>query len=306
MKVYRKILVPLDGSKFAEKALHYAGGLVQRLQIAEVILLHVYTPGDRNPTLMRQAYINQATDIIRSNAGEMDGAESGGTVKATGELVAGNPSEEILLYADRNEVDLIVIATHGRSGINRWATGSVAYKVLRVSNVPVWLVRAGVPEKIIQNRSPGGKILVPLDGSKEAELVLPQVEALARQWGTELVEVVLLRVCKPPDISSDYPPGMSLSWEENLEHETLKCKLEAGPYLAGVEKRLKQSGLRVRTEVLAGKPAEKISSYADENDFSLITMVIHGRSGISRWAYGETAETVMLKAFTPIFLVRPQ
>ena len=227
-------------------------------------------------------------------------------IKATGEVVAGNPSEEILRYADKHDIDLIIMATHGRSGINRWAMGSVAYKVLRASNVPVWLVRAGVSEEIIEDRSASGKILVPLDGSREAEVVLPHVEALAKQWGAELVEVVLLRVCKPPAVSSDYPPDMPLSWEEHLEQETLKCKLEAGPYLAGVEKRLKQSGLRVSIKVLAGKPAEKISSYGDENDFSLITMVIHGRSGISRWAYGETAETVMLKAFTPIFLVRPQ
>ncbi|MCK5577186.1 MAG: universal stress protein [Dehalococcoidales bacterium] len=295
--MYSKVLVPLDGSKFSEKALSYARGLFRRLQVAEVIILHVYDPGDRNLTLMRQAYVSQAATVIKSGDG---------MIKATGEVVAGNPSEEILRYADKHDIDLIIMATHGRSGINRWAMGSVAYKVLRASNVPVWLVRAGVSEEIIEDRSASGKILVPLDGSREAEVVLPHVEALAKQWGAELVEVVLLRVCKPPAVSSDYPPDMPLSWEEHLEQETLKCKLEAGPYLAGVEKRLKQSGLRVSIKVLAGKPAEKISSYGDENDFSLITMVIHGRSGISRWAYGETAETVMLKAFTPIFLVRPQ
>jgi nucleotide-binding universal stress UspA family protein len=99
---------------------------------------------------------------------------------------------------------------------------------------------------------------------------------------------------------------MPLSWEEHLEKETVMCKLEAGPYLAGVEKRLKNSGLKVRSEVLVGKPAEEISSHADDNKFSLITMVIHGRSGISRWAYGSVAEKVMLSASTPVFLVRPR
>jgi nucleotide-binding universal stress UspA family protein len=295
--MYSKILVPLDGSKFSEKALSYARGLLGRLRVAEVIMLHVYDPKDKSLTLMRQAYMNKVVDVIKS--GNV-------MIRADGEMVAGNPADEILRYADNNGIDLIIMATHGRSGINRWAMGSVTYKVLRASHVPVWLVRSGVSDKIIEDRSSRGKILVPLDGSKEAELVLPHVETLAKQWGVKLMEVVLLRVCKLPAVSSDYPPDMPLSWEEHIEKETLMCKLEAGPYLDGIKKKLKQSGLRVHTEVLAGKPAEKIANYADESDFSLITMVIHGRSGISRWAYGETAESVMIKAYTPIFLVRPQ
>lgn len=293
--MYQRLLVPIDGSELAEIALDYAKGLVNRLPGIMVFLLHVRGSEERHLAPMRRAYIDQAAAAIRSQA---EGAK--------GELVTGNPAEEILRYADKNDIDLIVMATHGRSGISRWATGSVAYKVLRASKVPVWLVGAGVTEEIIRDKSPGGRILVPMDGSRLSELVLPDVERLAKQWGTGLVEVVLTRVCEPPTISSDYPEAMPLSWEDHVEKETVMCKLEAGPYLAGVEKRLKNSGLRVRSEVLVGKPAEEISSYANDNKFSLITMVIHGRSGISRWAYGSVAEKVMLSASIPVFLVRPQ
>ncbi len=301
--MYKKMLVPLDGSELAELVFSYAKELAGRLGV-EVILLNVYSPQEQGLIPMRRAYIERAAEITMQQSERVQLSE--GTVEARGELAMGNPAEEILRFADKNGIDFILMATHGRSGINRWAMGSVAYRVLRASKVPVWLVRAGVSEKIIHDKLPIRKILVPLDGSKLAELVLPHVETLAKQWGTELVDVVLLRVCGPPVISSDYPPAMPLSWEEHVEQETVKCKLVAGSYLAEVEKRLKDAGLKVRSEVLLGKSADEIVDYADKNHFSLTVMVIYARSGISRWAYGSVTEKVMLGVSTPVFLVRPQ
>jgi len=99
---------------------------------------------------------------------------------------------------------------------------------------------------------------------------------------------------------------MPLSWEKHVELETAKCKLVAGPYLAKIEKRLKDAGLKVRLEVPLGKPDDEIIDYAIKNHVSLIAMVTHGRSGISRWTYDSVAEKVMLAAFTPILLVWSQ
>jgi nucleotide-binding universal stress UspA family protein len=182
--------------------------------------------------------------------------------------------------------------------------GSVAYKVLRSANIPVWLVREGVAEEILEDRLPKRKILVPLDGSKLAESVLPYVESLAKQWGGGKVEIVLLRAYQPPEVSADYPSDMPLSWEEHVELEAAKCKLVVGPYLVDIEKRLQDTGLKVHKEAPLGNPDEKIINYARDNKVSLIAMITHGRSGISRWAYGSVAEDVMLKADAPVFLVR--
>ena len=308
--MYKRMLVPLDGSELAEIALNYVKKLAYRLGI-EVILLHVCSPDERELAPLHRAYIEKAADIIRcqpEEARQTTGTKSKDwTVNVHGELaMGGSPAEEILRYADKNDIDLILMATHGRSGISRWAMGSVAYKVLRASIVPVWLVRAGISEEIVQDKLPTRTMLVPLDGSKLAEAVLPHVAALAKQWADGQIEVVLLRVCEPPVISSDYPPRMPLSWEKHVELETAKCKLVAGPYLAKIEKRLKDAGLRVRSEVPLGKPADEIIEYALKNHVSLIAMVTHSRSGISRWAYGSVAEKVMLAAFTPILLVGPQ
>ena len=303
--MYKKILVPLDGSELAEAIFGYARCIALSLKGTDVHLLHIYGAEESKLTPMHQAYIERAVDTISHPPQEATKeASSTAGFEVQGRLAAGKPAEQIIKYAENNGIDLIMMATHGRSGINRWAMGSVAYKVLRSAKVPVWLVRDGIEEEIIEDLQPGRRILVPLDGSKKAEAVLPYVERLAQQWRDKPTEIVLLRAYQPPSASSDYLSDLPLNWEENTELEAAKCKLVVGPYLNEVEKRLKESGLEVRQEAPLGDPAEEIIKYARSHHVSLITMITHGRSGLSRWAYGSVAEEVMLGAYTPVLLVR--
>jgi len=304
--LYKRMLIPLDGSDFAEAILNYAKTLACSMEGIDIDLLHVYSPDERGLVPKHRAYIEWAADAIRSYPRTIskEGREVTCHINMRSELAAGRPADEILRYADKNGVDLILMATHGRSGISRWAMGSVAYKVLRAAKVPVWLVRDGIPKDIIEDKLPERKILVPLDGSRLAESVLPYVESLAKQWDDKQVRIVLLRTYQPPVVSSDYPSDMPLSWEEHVELEAAKCKLVVGPYLAGIEKRFKEAGLEVNKEVPLGKPADEIINYTKNNQVSLIAMITHGRSGISRWAYGSVAEEVMLRTYTPVLLVR--
>jgi len=309
-RMYRKMLVPLDGSQLAEVVFPYAKELAGRLDL-EIILLHVYSPAERESGAMHRAYIDRVTDIIRRQSKEVEGRmgvqPEKKAVQVQGEVAEGYPAEEILRYADKNDVDLILIATHGRSGVRRWAMGSVADKVLRASKVPVWLARAGIHEEIVYDKWPKRTVLVPLDGSELAESVLPHAEALAKQRGAELVEVVLVRVCEPPVIPADYPEAsMPLSWEEHVEQVVAKCRHACEQYLAEVEKGLKDAGLEVRSEVLVGKPGNEIVDYVNRNPFNLIVMSTHGRSGLGRWAYGSIADKVLHGVSSPIFLVRPR
>jgi len=299
--MYKKMLVPLDGSELSEVTFKYAKELAGRFAGLEVILLHVCAGDEKGSIPLHRAYIESSAETIRSGASTGAGNRE---VKVRGELVTGSPADEILRYAEKNNIDLILMASHGRSGISRWAMGSVAYKVLRSARVPVLMVRAGIEDAIILDKLPERRILVALDGTKSAEAILPLVEALARQWGIDVVQIILIRICEPADISSDYPSDMDITWEEHVEQENLKCKLVAGSYLAGVEKRFKEAGFKVRSELPVGNPAHEIVASSVKNRANLIAMVIHGRSGISRWAYGNTAEEVMMGARTPILLVR--
>ncbi len=146
------------------------------------------------------------------------------------------------------------------------------------------------------------KILVPLDGSKLAECVLPHVENLAK--GCSIKEVILLRVCESVSILSDYPGGMPTTWEEHLAqiaaHEHQQCSL----YLEDIEKQLKDSGLMVRSESRLGDAANEIIDFTDKNDVDLIIIATHGRSGPSRWAYGSVADKVLRSTCVPVMLVR--
>jgi nucleotide-binding universal stress UspA family protein len=306
--MYKRMLVPLDGSELAEVVLPYAKELAGRLDL-DMVFLHVCSAHESESLAMHRAYVERAAEIARLQSREVQ-AKTGiqpeaKEVEARGEVVVGHPAEEIVRYTDENDIDLILMATHGRSGIRHWVMGSVADKVLRASRVPIWLVQARIPEQIVHDKWPQRKILVPLDGSDLAESVLPHVEALAKQRGAELVDVVLLRVCEPPAISSDYPADMPLSWEEHVKQITDHVKQVSAQYLAGVEKRLTDAGLRVRSEVLMGKPADEIIDYTDKNPFSLIVIATHGLSGLSRWEYGSVANKVLHGVSSPIFLVRP-
>ncbi|MBN1862453.1 MAG: universal stress protein [Dehalococcoidales bacterium] len=314
--MYRRILVPLDGSELSEVVFPYTKELAGRLGL-EVVLLHVHDSAGRETVPLHRAYIKHKADLIRRQSEEVQTGvgvgEVGGVVKVSGELATGYPADEILRYTEENDIDLILMATHGRSGIRRWVMGSVADRVLRASRVPVWLVRAGIPEGIVYDKWPQRTILVPLDGSELAEEVLPHVAALAKQRGVAPLEVVLLGVYEPVAALGYYPPSARFETPGGAVHvmprdyargESARLKIITEQYLNKVARRLNDTGLKVRIEALAGAPAEVIVDYANDHPFNLIVMSTHARSGLSRWAYGSVAARVLRGVTSPVFLVR--
>ena len=295
--MYKRMLITLDGSEISEVVFPYAKELAGRIGL-EVILLHVHSPEEGEAAPLHQAYIERKAEIMKQLAAEVQQKTATGqrdkAIQVRGELITGYPAEEILRYADKNDVDLILMATHGRSGVRRWVMGSVAEKVLQASKVPIWLVRAGISQEKTRHKWPKGTMLVLLDGSRLAEAVLPHVKTLAKQQNAEPVDVVLFGVCEPLVESGYYIPDVPMRLEELKK------------YLAKVEKQLKDAGLSVRSEVRKGKPAEQIIEYASEKSFNLIVMSTHGRSGLGRWVFGSVASKVLHEASTPILLIRPQ
>jgi nucleotide-binding universal stress UspA family protein len=146
------------------------------------------------------------------------------------------------------------------------------------------------------------KILVPLDGSKLAECVLPHVEALATSCEPE--EVILVSVTERVTgyrVIEDYSEPLG----ERLEPEAVgKLEKQAQKYLDKIAKTLEAKGVKVRTEVLLGKPAEEIVLYAAHRECDLIIMASHGRSGLSRWAHGSVADKVFKAASVPILMIK--
>jgi nucleotide-binding universal stress UspA family protein len=147
--MYKKILVPLDGSKLAECVLPHVEALVKGGQVQEVVFARVHEPfrgfggadyvlSEREIARVESEQIAAAEKYLKAvvNQVHLDG------LKPRVELLRGPVAESLAEYAAKNGVDLIIIATHGRSGVSRWVWGSVADRILRSSCVPVLMVRA--------------------------------------------------------------------------------------------------------------------------------------------------------------------
>ncbi len=148
------------------------------------------------------------------------------------------------------------------------------------------------------------KIMVPLDGSKMAECVLPHVKNVAK--GSEGVEIVLFRVCEPPVILADYPPDLKSEWNDHVREETAHIEEQCSLYLGDIEKKLHESGLKASTKAGLGNPADEIVNYAVQNQVDLIIMATHGRSGVTRWAFGSIADKVLRSSPVPVMIIKPE
>ena len=143
------------------------------------------------------------------------------------------------------------------------------------------------------------KILVPLDGSDLAECVLPHVESIAKGCGVQ--EVIFLRVVEPFQLICDFEGCVS---QETMNSIDVDSKVAAENYLSQLVKRIRYDGVSIKPEVITGKPEESITDYASKNAIGLITISTHGRSGISRWSWGNVADRILRSTCVPILMVR--
>lgn len=146
------------------------------------------------------------------------------------------------------------------------------------------------------------KILVPLDGSELAECVLPHVESVAKGCSTE--SVTFVRVVEPIHIPYIGDEGGGLSAKE-LERMESDSRAEANNYINQLMNRVKYDGINVQSVLLTrGQAADMIAEYATQNEFDLIVIATHGRSGVSRWVWGSVADKILRSACVPVLMVR--
>lgn len=298
--MYEKIIVPLDGSQLSEVALPYAERLAAILG-SEIRLVHVVESSEAQYQHMHQSYLDRLVETTKQCVDGCIDRTGGATPEVKAVLLVGHPAEEIVDYADTENIDLIVMATHGWSGLRRWVIGSVAGKVVSASNRPVALIRAKGAAPDVRERRILRKILVPLDGSETSEKAIPYVEELAARTKGE----VLLYSVVPP-VSPVYAlPGETVQFPyTQADVDVLRAKTEE--YLGQAVNALKEKGINARAKVAVGGIADEIIKEADAMPADLLAMSTHGRSGISRWAFGSTADKVLHEGNTPLLLVRVQ
>ncbi len=303
--MFKKILVPLDGSLLAELALQTAVPLAQENQ-GELILLQIATA--HMPVVLSTpemvAYDVHLPDYATANETEMPSHDYLCRIRDNMSRTFKNISWQIRVedgdaagmivdVAAAEKVDLIVMSTHGRSGVGRWLLGSVTEKVLRHAHCPVLAVR---------DRRPLQKILITLDGSELAEKSIPHGIALAKAFNAQ---VILLQVqANTPLLDLEAAASLD-AYEYGLGQRYMQDFYEeATIYLESIWHQWQKENVSIKTAVREGNSAKAILEFARINDIDLICMTTHGRSGLQRWAYGSVAEKVLRGGECATLIVR--
>ncbi len=296
---FRHLLVPLDGSGFAEAALPLAMRIARHdgasLELAlvheddePVLVAAGHAARDRRDRALELAYLEETAREI---------GYGGSGAPSTG-ILEGDVPEALEQEARERDVDLIVISTHGRGGLDRAWLGSVADRVVRGAGVPVLLVRPGdgAPP-----RSDVGNVLLPLDGSKASERILPDALRFARAMDAS---VTLLRVVEPVVIVGAPRVAHAVHFDRAAQQRGLD---EAESYLLGVRREIEGAGARVRaTEVAVDPmPATAVLRHVASRPNAAVALVTRGRSGIARAVIGSVADKILRGATVPVLAFRP-
>ena len=298
--MFSRMLIPLDGSKTAEKVLPYARRLanvssisVELLGVVEMTEVAEEISSSEAPyaeALIKEALRN-STEYLETLARTF----SSGMVRCRVEQ--GRPEDAIINAAATPKDTLIAMATHGRSGVSRWLVGSVTEKVLRGTVNPLLVVHArqNLKTEALASLS---SVIVPLDGSEMAESVLSPVADLAMVLS---LQVILLQAYDLPAATyggDDYYVPNYIELKDRIKNETEN-------YLSSIATWLRAQGVaNVSTVAIDGSAADAIISLSHDTPDNLVALSSHSRSGLQRWVLGSVTEKVVRHCEDPVLVVR--
>ena len=295
----RSILVPLDGSLLAEQAIPFALAIAERARSkVKLVLVHqplLTEPGPAH-TKVELAMQKANREYLRSVVARLR-EQLGRAVSSA--VLRGPVAQTLTKYLHELGADLVVMTTHGRGGVRRAWLGSVADQLIRSSQIPVVLVRAGQTESAASPVN-FGEILVPLDGSPLAEAALEPATAIARLWDGE---ISLVQIVQPVLVTTDPP----LAFPTEIDEQLSAIRREAAQdYLRDVAERLREQGVRASgVAVLGGGVAETLLHLAGPKRVGLLAMATHGRGGVRRLVLGSVADKLVRAAEVPVLVCRP-
>jgi len=289
----QKVLIPLDGSKFSEEAL-LTVPFLQSLGIDKVQLVTISedVPGSRVPDAEYQEFLQKREAAggayLRTKAENV----TAGNIEAHYVVRFGLAAEEIVREAEDVGADFIVLATHGRTGPERWSLGSVADKVVRLSKIPVLVIGPNVKVSLAGYRP--HRIMVPLDGSDMSEVALTPARHIAELTGAA---VHIVRVVPLPDRwLNPFAPTDPLAGMAELE-------LDAQRYLAKVDAPAGTQRAVLRAGFISNVSNELIR-YCGNTGIDLVVITSHTRAGASRLLLGGIADD-LLRGPAPVLILKP-
>ncbi|MBX9579374.1 MAG: universal stress protein [Gemmataceae bacterium] len=289
----RTVLVPLDGTAFGEQALPVATAIARRTG-ARVRLVHVHRPVLVDQHTLGATAEFAAREEERRKLARVAGELAAAGIPAEHALLDGPVVETLVRHAGEVAADLVVMTTHGRGPLSRAILGSVADPLVRHLTAPTLLVRPTDQAAPHGPPHPVRHLLVALDGSKEAEAVLPKAVELGKAMGARFT---LLRVVESvpayPIPAGVVPP--------DLDEQVMHLRAVAAAYLERVAAPLRGEGLEVRTHLtIDPDPSRAILEEAHALGCDLIALESHGRSGLARLWFGSVAGEVVRHGTTPV------
>ncbi|HHX44259.1 MAG TPA: universal stress protein [Chloroflexi bacterium] len=295
--MFEHILVPLDGSRLAEMVLPHLVALAPTFE-SRVTLLRVV---EQEPSGQMRSVDPMEWRISRAQAkAYLDEqatrlAEVG--LETETALLEGQAADRIVEYARSNDADLILLSSHGRSGLSRWNISSVVQKIILQSRVSTMIVRAYQPG--IENLTGHHyrRILVPLDCSQRAEVSLSPMVTLARAHDAQ---VILAHVVRLPEMTCPEPLG-----DEDralIERMTERNRFGATQYLDQLRERLEiEAEVRI---IVSDSPSVALDDLVESEEVDLVVTSAHGRSARAKWPYGSVTIGLISYGSTPLLIVQ--
>jgi len=296
--MFDHVLVPLDGSPLAECVLPHTVAVAQAFG-AQVTLLRVL---ERTHVAGRPGPVDPLDwHISKAEAGAyLDGVTARlrkAGLQAENTLLEGQASERIIEFARGHDVNLIILSSHGRSGLSGWNVSSVVQKVVLRAYTPTMIVRAYQPVTHDVTGLRYRRLLVPLDCSQRAECILPLATTLARFHESQLVVVCVVRRPEMPCRTSRTQEDIELA-----NQITERNRLEGARYLEQLRSRLSvdiQPRLLVSDDVTA-----TLHELVEQENIDLVMLSAHGYSGKTRWPYGSVAISFIAYGTTPLLIMQ--
>jgi len=286
--MYDRILFPTDGSDPAESVLDYALRIASEHE-ATIHVINVVDTGQDGLVRLRDDVIDvleREGEVIVNETAERATERD---ISVVSEVLQGDPHTSIVEYSDRSDIDLIVMPTHGRRGLERTLLGSVTERVITTADVPVVAVN---PDRNRPLTYPCRNLLVPIDGSRGAALALNEGVAVAKATGATLH---LLHVVETGSLG---PEVRSVSTESELTERANEIIADA------TETATSASLGRVVSEIEDGVPSEAIRSYAEANGVDLAILGTHGETDFSRYVLGGVSAKIVRTSPVPVMWVR--
>ncbi len=292
------ILFPTDFSSVAEDAFAHAAHLALRSG-ATICVFNVVTPDDgdaSNPMdfLPVTPVEGGAVDDAAPQRVEVQTVtQERGTVPVVyAQTDSTSPETAIVKQATEHDMDLVVMGTHGRQGMDRLLSGSVAEEVVRQAPCPVFTVLAD--DEDAPARTPIDRVLVPVDLSEQSPLVVDHATALADAYGAS---IDLLHVVEEATFPTAYGIDPLAPSQPDVQERAREALEALAADLGDVD-------APIDTHVLAGYAARDIVDFAADHAADLVVMATHGRTGLQRFLIGSVAEKVTRSASCPVFTVK--